>query len=201
MNTAAATRPGSRPATAGRPAPPALRAAVAALAGASAGAVLGAGLAPGDGHAPDLPWCLAAAVGAALAVLAAALHRRAGRHRPAWVPAAGLLLVGGALPAAATSDSPWCAALAASAALLTAAVTAPRAAVAAGALAALAAGAVAAASAPAATAAVLGTLAGTGGLLLVADLSRPVQRPGSTAQFAHSSTPATTPHRDQPHHE
>ncbi|MQS11110.1 hypothetical protein F7Q99_02115 [Streptomyces kaniharaensis] len=144
--------------------------AVAALAGGSAGVVLGAGLTPGTGRTPDLPWCAAALTGAALALLAVLLHRRAQRHRPGWAPAAGLLLTGGALPAAATSDSPWCAGLAASAAVFTVAATAPRAAVVAGAAAALAAGACLAAAAPSATAAALGTLAGIGGLLLVADL-------------------------------
>ncbi|MFJ2576576.1 hypothetical protein [Kitasatospora aureofaciens] len=165
--------------------------AVASLAGASAGAVLGAGLAPGGGRTPDLPWCVAALAGAALAILAALLHRRARRHRPGWAPAAGLLLVGGTLPAAATSDSPWCAGLAATAAVLTVAATAPRAAVVAGAAAALAVGAGLGASAPSATAAAFGTLSGIGGLLLVADLRVPVGRP-QLADLPHLVAPPRT---------
>lgn len=176
---------------------------VAALAAGSAGAVLGGGLAPGDGSAPDWTRCAGAAAGALAAVLAVLAHRRAGRPRPDRVPAAGLLLLGGALPAAATSRSPLLAALVAAAAVLTAAGTAAGTAAVTGAAAALAACAAAGVAAPSVTAAVLGSLAGVAGLLLVA-ARHPTGRPdpGRTTRprppgSDRTSAPDPTP-RSQP---
>ncbi|MFE2724537.1 hypothetical protein ACFXHB_19230, partial [Kitasatospora sp. NPDC059327] len=141
------------------------------------------------------PWCAAPAAGAALTLAAALPRRRADALLPGpphRAPAVGLLLLGAALPASATTAQPVLAAAVTAVAALTTAVAlglgrtrAPRPPVAAAALFALVAGTAAGATAPSVAAAVLGTLAGLAGLLLVA-CAAPAAQPSESDHIRRS---------------
>ncbi|MER5863149.1 hypothetical protein [Kitasatospora sp. NPDC002040] len=135
------------------------------VAAACAGAVLGAGATPSRPGAPDWLWCAAALLGLVLA-LGLLLVGVVGRTDPR-VGTAGLLLLGGAVPAATTLDSPLLAGAATTLAVLSGAAAGARPArwaVLGGAV----VGAVAGAAAPAVATAAAGTVASTYGLLLLA---------------------------------